>query len=212
MEKRLDSLRGHLVVCGFGRMGRPVAEEFSLRSALRGGGPRPQVLEGFPIPHGIPLAGDATADEVLRRAGIDRARTLVTLAASDADNLFITMSAADVERVFIVAPAEGEGAEGSSGGRGEPRGLPLHHRRPPGGAGRPPPECDRLHRARHPDRTHRAADRGGRGARGERPVGRPAKACPDPQELGLIIVAIKRPEGTMLFNPAPEAELEAGDP
>ena len=91
MESRLEKLRGHLVVCGFGRMGRLVAEEFSAAGLPTSwSSTASKVLEGFALPHGIPLVGDATADDVLRRAGVERARALVTAAASDADNLFIT--------------------------------------------------------------------------------------------------------------------------
>ncbi len=113
MEKKLHSLRDHVIICGYGRMGRLVANEFAQqkipfvvieRSA--------ELLQGFSSGHGVALAGDATHDDTLRRAGIDRARTLVTVAASDADNLFITMSARLMsEKVFIVARAEDEAAE-----------------------------------------------------------------------------------------------------
>ena len=113
METRLEKLDGHFVVCGFGRMGRLVAEEFSSAGLPFVVVDRDEkVLVGFDIPHGIPLVGDATADDVLRRAGVERARALVTAAASDADNVFITMSARLLnERLVIVARAEGEGAE-----------------------------------------------------------------------------------------------------
>ena len=113
MEKKLQSLRDHIIICGYGRMGRLVAQEFAQqkipfviieRSA--------ELLSGYGSDHGVALVGDATHDETLRRAGIERARTLVTLAASDADNLFITMSARLMsDRIFIVARAEDEGAE-----------------------------------------------------------------------------------------------------
>jgi voltage-gated potassium channel len=113
MERSLAALHQHLIVCGYGRMGKQVCQEFS-RQKL----PfviidrREEALREFVVPHGIPLVGDATSDEILRKAGIDRARALVTVAASDADNLFITMSARLLnDQLFIVARAEQEGAE-----------------------------------------------------------------------------------------------------
>ena len=215
MESRLEKLSGHFVVCGFGRMGRLVAEEFSSAGLPFVVVDRdPKVLEGFDIPHGIPLVGDATADDVLRRAGVERARALVTAAASDADNLFITMSARLLnERLVHRGPRGGRGGGGEAAARrGEPRRLPLQHRRAPGGPGRPAPERDGLHRARHPRRPPRAADRGGRGrARGARSSAASIKASPIRSELGIIIVAIKKPGGKMAFNPSPDAVLEAGD-
>jgi len=113
MERSLAALNNHLIVCGFGRMGRFVCREFSQR-----GLPfviidrKAEALEGFAIPHGLPVVGDATSDDVLKRAGVARARALVTVAASDADNLYITMSARLLnEKLYIVARAEGDQAE-----------------------------------------------------------------------------------------------------
>ena len=113
MARSLAEMKNHLIICGYGRMGRHVCREFSQR-----GLPfviidrRAEVLRDFAVPHGIALPGDATSDEVLRHAGVARARALVTVAASDADNLFITLSARLLnDKLFIVARAEGELAE-----------------------------------------------------------------------------------------------------
>jgi voltage-gated potassium channel len=120
MERNLSELTNHLVVCGFGRMGLLVCREFSSLGLpfvlIERQGER---LQNFDIPHGIPLLGDATSDETLRRAGVERARGLVSAAASDADNLYITMSARFLsDRLFIVARAEEEGRRRSCCGRG----------------------------------------------------------------------------------------------
>jgi voltage-gated potassium channel len=113
MERNLANLKNHMIICGYGRMGRHVCGEFSRR-----GMPfviidrRPEVLRNFELPNGFALEGDATSDAVLRHAGVERARALVTVAASDADNLFITLSARLLnDKLFIVARAEGELAE-----------------------------------------------------------------------------------------------------
>lgn len=113
MARSLAEMKNHMIICGYGRMGRHVCGEFSQRRL-----PfviidrRPEVLRDFELPHGIALEGDATSDEVLKRAGVERARALVTVAASDADNLFITLSARLLnDKLFIVARAEGELAE-----------------------------------------------------------------------------------------------------
>src|SRR5262249_7809607 len=71
-----------------------------------------ELLADFLLAHGIPLHGDATSDEILKQAGIERARALVTVAGSDADNLYITMSARLLTaRVLIVARAEEAASE-----------------------------------------------------------------------------------------------------
>lgn len=110
MERNLAELKDHLIVCGHGRMGRLVCKEFSLQK-LRFVviDSETENLEDFELPGGIALHGDATSDELLKRAGVERARALVTVVGSDSDNLYITMSARLLnERVFIVARAEEE--------------------------------------------------------------------------------------------------------
>ncbi len=214
MESRLEKLKGHLVICGFGRMGRLVAEQFSAaRLDFVVVDRDPRVLEGFALPHGIPIVGDATADDVLRRVGIGRARALVAAAASDADNLFITLSARLLnERLLIVARAEGEGAE-------------LKLRR--AGASRVvSPYTIGGHRVAHAVLRPNAMDFIELATRSEhlelqieevevRPgsplVGCSLKASPIRRELGIIIVAIKKPGAKMVFNPASSALLETGD-
>src|SRR5262249_29646504 len=113
MERSLAEMEGHLIVCGYGRMGKLVCREFSQQKL-------PYVLiednasllQEFALPYGIPMHGDATTDEVLLHAGVERARALVTVAGSDAENLFIVMSARMLnERLFIVARAEDENSQ-----------------------------------------------------------------------------------------------------
>lgn len=214
MESRLEKLSGHFVVCGFGRMGRLVAEEFS-----SAGLPfvvvdrESKVLEGFDIPHGIPLVGDATADDVLRRAGVERARALVTAAASDADNLFITMSARLInERLVIVARAEGEGAEVKLRRAGASRVVSPYSiggRRVAQAVLRPNAMdfIELATRTGHLELQIEEVEVGAESAL----VGRSIKATPVRSELGIIIVAIKKPGGKMAFNPSPDTALEAGD-
>lgn len=113
MEQDLDRLRGHLIVCGHGRMGRIVCEELD-----RLGHPfvvvdtEPPSVGVWPYKHGLRLQGDATEDDVLRKAGAERARSLIATVGSDAQNLYITLSARLISpKLVIVARAEEEAAE-----------------------------------------------------------------------------------------------------
>jgi voltage-gated potassium channel len=214
MESRLEKLSAHLVICGFGRMGRLVAEEFSAagldfvvvdRDA--------KVLEGFSLPGGIPLVGEATEDAVLRLAGVERARALVTAAASDADNLFITLSARLLtDRLLIVARAEGEAAEMKLRRAGASRVVSPYsiggHR--VAQAVLRPNAMDFIElatRAGHLElQIEEVEIRSGSAL-----VGQTLMASPVRSELGIIVVAIKKPAGKMAFNPAPQAVLDAGD-
>jgi voltage-gated potassium channel len=214
MESRMEKLDGHLVVCGFGRMGRLVAEEFSATGeAVVVVDRDARVFEGFAIPHGIPLVGDATDDEVLRRAGVERARALVAAAASDADNVFVTMSARLLnERLFIVARAESEGAEVKLKRAGASRVVSPYsiggHR--VAQAVLRPAAMDFIELATRVGHLELQIEEVELAAASPL-VGRAIKATPIRSELGIIIVAVKKPGGKMAFNPAPDALLEPGD-
>jgi len=107
-NKAMDSLSQHVVVCGYGRMGRVVCQELSrLEIPFIVIDSNAETLAELDLPHGIPLNGNATDDETLKKAGIERAHALVTVVASDAENLFITMSARLLnENTTIIARSE----------------------------------------------------------------------------------------------------------
>jgi voltage-gated potassium channel len=110
LEKAMSRLENHVIVCGYGRMGRLICEEFArLHASFVIIDKDEARLADFALSGGIPLHGDATTDDTLKRAGIGRARALVVALPSDADNLFITMSARLInERVPIIVRAEEE--------------------------------------------------------------------------------------------------------
>jgi voltage-gated potassium channel len=94
VRRTIDSLHGHAIICGFGRVGRRVAFEFA---AI--GKPyvvldhNPDALEAAREMGGLVVEGDGTNDDDLRSAGIEHAGALVASADSDESNLFITLSA-----------------------------------------------------------------------------------------------------------------------
>lgn len=94
MRKRIEALRQHVIVCGYGRVGQYICADL-----LRGGIPVVVVdrkgarLAAAGGAGAHVLLGDATADVTLRRAGIDRARALISAAGTDPDNVLITMTA-----------------------------------------------------------------------------------------------------------------------
>jgi voltage-gated potassium channel len=113
VDDKLATLSGHLIVCGYGRMGKIVCSELDRQKkwfVLIDSDPT--VLEDLPYTHCLPLVGDATTDELLRKAGLERAKALVSVVGSDADNLYITLSARLLApKLLIVARAEEEDAE-----------------------------------------------------------------------------------------------------
>ena len=111
MQRRIDSLEDHVIVCGWGRVGRAIAP------ALRGlDGCDVVVVDRNPARVAavgdLVVEGDATDDGVLRMAGVERARALVAALDSDSDNVYVTLSARALRSdLFIVARARVEAAE-----------------------------------------------------------------------------------------------------
>ena len=113
MDDQLATLTGHVVVCGLGRMGKIVCAELDRQKkwfVLID--KSPELLSELPYKYCLPLHGDATTDELLRKAGIERAKALIAVVGSDADNLYITLSTRLLNpKLLIVARAEEEDAE-----------------------------------------------------------------------------------------------------
>lgn len=106
MQRKVNRLRKHTVLCGYGQVGRAIAEEL-----LKAG--ETVVAIDLEEPDHPPtsdkhlmLIGDATDDETIRQAGLDRAATLIVALDSDVDNLFIALTAQSINPdLFIVARA-----------------------------------------------------------------------------------------------------------
>jgi voltage-gated potassium channel len=111
-RKAIEALRGHYIICGFGRVGRRVADEFRHEGA-----PfvvldfSPEAKEAAEEEGVLFLEGNGTDDDDLREAGLERARGLIVASDDDADNLYIALSARAVKPdLFIVARASNEDA------------------------------------------------------------------------------------------------------
>ena len=104
MHREIGKLSGHTIVCGWGRVGRAVADD------LVGAGHEVVVVDidaerVADVPY-LTVVGDATLDSTLREAGLERAGALIAALEGDAENLFVTLSArAITPDLFIVARA-----------------------------------------------------------------------------------------------------------
>jgi voltage-gated potassium channel len=113
MRKMIDQLRGHFIVCGFGRVGRGAAQE------LREAGVSMLIVDKredrveWAMRNGyLAVLGDSTRDETLKEAGVERAAGLITALATDADNLFAVISAKTLNpKIHVAARAAEEEAE-----------------------------------------------------------------------------------------------------
>jgi len=105
MERRIADLKDHFIVCGYGRMGTRVAQEFTqLDTPFVVVESNAESLERLRGADRLYVEGDATSDESLLKAGILRAKGLVTAVDSDERNVFITLTARALNpALFIVA-------------------------------------------------------------------------------------------------------------
>lgn len=111
MERQITAMRDHVIICGWGRVGRALAKSLASTKTdfvvVDTDGER---LAGVAA---LSVEGDATDDAVLEAAGIDRARALVAATDTDAANLFITVSARAMRPdLFILARVRTEANEG----------------------------------------------------------------------------------------------------
>lgn len=108
MKSRIEQLRGHHVLCGYGRVGEEIAREFRERKM-----PfvivdnNPAVLEKAIQGGCLVVEGDATSDETLTEAGVQRAATLLAAADSDAGNTYITLTAKALNPNIVVVARAG---------------------------------------------------------------------------------------------------------
>ena len=108
MERQINQLRNHVILCGYGRMGKLVAEDFKAQGI-------PVVLVERDLDaleraqtHGhLYVRGDATEEATLEQAGIARARALIATLSMDSDNIFVTLTARGMRSdLKIIARAE----------------------------------------------------------------------------------------------------------
>jgi voltage-gated potassium channel len=107
MKSRIEQIRDHYILCGFGRVGEEIAREFSERNIPF------VVVESNPdtTPRAVEsgyllVQGDATSDDVLLLAGVQRAKVLLAASDSDSGNTYITLTAKALNpSIFVVARA-----------------------------------------------------------------------------------------------------------
>jgi len=213
-ERTIKELRDHFIICGYGRVGQRVAEEFRAADV-------PYLAVDFhdeavaaARDEGVLLVeGDATQDENLRRAGLERARGLVAASDSDADNLYIVLSARSARPdLTIVARASGADAERKLVLAGADR-VVLPYTT----AGRVmanlvlKPQVtaflDAVTTAAGPDLQLAEIEVG----RTCEAAGRSIRDLRIRHETGAIVIALRKADGTFDTTPEPDTPIEVGD-
>jgi voltage-gated potassium channel len=113
MRRRVAKMQDHFILCGFGRVGREIARDFTAEKIsfvvvdINPDSLERAAAQGFTV-----MNGNAADVGTLQAAGIERARGLVTAVDDDADNIYVTLSARVLKPdLFIVARANAEDAE-----------------------------------------------------------------------------------------------------
>ena len=106
MNRDINRLEGHTIICGFGRMGMSLARH--LEEAGRAFvAIDAESVDATAHPGVLSITGDATDEKVLERAGIGRAGVLATVLSDDATNVFVTLTARAMNpQIMIIARGE----------------------------------------------------------------------------------------------------------
>jgi voltage-gated potassium channel len=213
LTKHIAKLKNHYILCGFGRIGEIIARQLSARGLpLLVVESDPALLSRLESGEHYFINGDATRDDVLLEAGIERAKGLVAVVGSDASNVYIVLTARSLNpNLFIVARGEEPGSEQKLLRAGADK-VESPYRM--GGQ-------KMAHTILHPTVVtfmELAMKEGVDWSMEEVAVGQassllgvPLKDSGIRQKLDLILVAIKRADGEMLFNPSYETQILAGD-
>ncbi|GAB4522992.1 MAG: potassium channel protein [Anaerolineae bacterium] len=215
MEREITRIKDHYVVCGYGRMGRQVVQDLRRREepfVLIDANPEvaPLLLEQN-ILH---IIGDATRDETLLAAGIDRARGLVAAVNSDPENVMIVLTGRELNpNLFIVARVSQSEAESKLRRAGANRVVSPYQI---GGhrialALIRPAVNDFLDRIFHFERDL-DIDIGQITIHAEMPLaGQTIGASNLRNEHDVSILAIRKPNGELTISPRPTDTLNSGD-
>jgi voltage-gated potassium channel len=214
LDKQISQVSGHYIICGFGRIGRTVAQllkEKPLEVVVIE--KNPDCVPLFQEKNLLYVLGEATSEEHLLKAGINRAKGLVAAASSDADNVYITLTARGINPdLFILARAAEESSIKNLIRAGADKVISPYDigaRRMANTILRPT-VIDFIELAVHNRNLDLQME--------ELVIGAQSKIKDTTlmesairKNYNLIVVAIKKKSGEMIFNPSSQAKLHEGD-
>jgi voltage-gated potassium channel len=213
-KRMIENLKDHYIICGYGRVGRGAAAELQ-----HAGVPfvvvdiSPERVERAMLAGMLAVTADSTRDETLREVGIDRARGLVAALATDADNLFVILSAKGLNpKIYVAARAAEESAEAKMRRAGAdavfaPYSITGH---------RLAQSLLRPHVVQFLDFTTKdigmdIAIEQVRVSEQSEMVSRSIREMQIGRNVGVIVMAIRKGDGRMMFNPTADTTVAGGD-
>ena len=213
-SRMLDDLKDHFILCGFGRMGQIIAQEFSRHDVPFVIIERDTDREQLALEHTyLAVEADASNEDVLRRVRIDRARGFIAAVSTDAENVYAVLSARLLRPdLFIVGRAETEDARVKLRRAGADRVISPYHL---GGlqiaqTALRPAVVDFVDLATSSENLDLNLEQVhidiGAPLAGQSLVDAGLR-----QRYGVVVVGIRRADGQMDFNPPPETAMRPGD-
>jgi voltage-gated potassium channel len=217
MDQRIAALKGHFIVCGFGRMGQEIARQLDRSHqpfvVLEHNPAQATNLEAAGY---LYLTGDAREDDQLLKAGIQRAKGLVAVARTDEENVYITLSARVLNpELFIVTRSSQPSSEAKLQRAGANRVFSPYvvGGRRMAQSILAPSVVEFLDAVVHGEQVELVLE--------EVTVGKQAKFCgrtiagdsreSDVECLGVHLLGISTPDGRMIMKDLMSHELEEGD-
>jgi voltage-gated potassium channel len=212
--RMLENIRDHFIICGYGRIGSTVARQFRRQQLPYVVVERDTTRVQAAMEDGaLGVEADASREDVLKRVGIDRARGLIAVVGTDAENVYTVLTARVLRPdLFIVTRAENEESAAKLRRAGADRVVSPYHI---GGmqiaqTAVRPAVVDFVELATNADNMELAMEQIAIGA---------ASAFANQtivdanvrQRYGAIVVGIQRQDRRMEFNPEPDTRIEAGD-
>lgn len=214
VEKSIQELKDHYIVCGYGRIGALICKEFAAKPipfvVVES---NPAVLERLEEDGVLFLRGNATEDETLMKAGIKRAKGVVSVVTSDTENVYITLTARGLNPdLFILARSGEPGSDIKLKRAGATKVISPYQI---GGSRM----AQAILRPNVVDFIEIATGRGHLDLQMEEIliperspfIGQNLKDAGFRRDTGVIIVGIVKPQGKMVFNPGSGNVLEVQD-
>jgi voltage-gated potassium channel len=214
LDTQINKLKGHYIICGYGRIGRVLARFLTARYidvvVIERNQSRVAKMDEDGV---LYLVGEATDEAILEKAGIQRAKGLITAVATDADNVFLVLIANQLNpKLFIVARAGQNAAKKTLLAAGADKVISpydLGARRMAHAILRP--TVIRFLEMAFADESVDIQIEEIRVGPNSRMVGLTLKDSGIRQDYDLMIMVIRQSDDSMRFNPKADTLIEAGD-